>query len=200
MNPKPLWDKSVDSSRPLRKPMCMTENVPKQNVSIQPKEETNSDASEITSGSSLLQNNLNSLTRTFDNLDVKETSKPSLNPDAPEWFPSYIGVNYNSEAPKSVQNRLRLHKSQPEPQNSHNKDNEKMEISSDNLVYGDENDFEPDIKRLKQIITTLSKDPGQFDNLLDLFMETLMPYLEDFLALSVIVRILVEQVSDQFSS
>ncbi|VEN60621.1 unnamed protein product [Callosobruchus maculatus] len=106
-------------------------------------------------------------------------AKSSLKADAPEWFPNNsIMTKKVDNVSHSLQNRLKIHK-----RNGSDSDHS-------------QNDWGPavdDIKRLKQIITTLSRDPGQFDNLLDLFMETLVPYFQDLMTLSTVAKILVEE-------
>lgn len=108
------------------------------------------------------------------------TRKNQLSANAKEFVPR----NYNAppavqSAPlvvQSVQNRLKVHKQKPEPE---------PPCSS----------AEMDMQRLQQIVNTLTGDPGQFDDLLQIFMETLQPYLNDLMILHDCARLLFNQVS-----
>lgn len=52
--------------------------------------------------------------------------------------------------------------------------------------------------RMKQIISSLIMYPGQFDDLLMVFMETMYPYFNDVMAMSEIAQLLVGQVKSRF--
>lgn len=113
----------------------------------------------------------------------------SLKVDAPEFVPKSITETKPPILPTSkIQNRLKIHRSESECETM-----EKIEHHPEyvqNVI-----DMESDHKRIRQIINTLTKDPGQFDNLLQIFMDTVAPYWEDLILLSDIVQILVNEVS-----
>ncbi|CAH2015858.1 unnamed protein product [Acanthoscelides obtectus] len=110
-------------------------------------------------------------------------AKSSLKADAPEWFPNNSIMTQRVDSlSNSLQNRLKIHK-------RHGNDSNHSQNHSAAAIPN----IDDDIKRLKQIITTLSRDPGQFDNLLDIFMETLIPYFNDLMTLFTVAKILVEE-------
>lgn len=112
-------------------------------------------------------------------------AKSKLNFDAPEFKPKYCETKSQvSTVTSSIQNRLNIHRSESNEQ-----------IEEPTSVTSTYVGTESDIKRIKQIINTLTKDPGQFDNLLQIFMETVAPYLEDVCLLPEIVQIIVNEVS-----
>ncbi|XP_050515340.1 polyadenylate-binding protein-interacting protein 1 [Diabrotica virgifera virgifera] len=103
----------------------------------------------------------------------------TLNASATEWYPKNIYTPSPVEViTSSVQKRLQIHRECPQVNNINNEGTE---------------EYSPDLNRIKQIITTLTKDPGQFHDLIDLFMETLVPYLEDIMITSLVAEIIVEQ-------
>lgn len=119
----------------------------------------------------------------------------SLKVDAPEFIPRSYESKPMAAQTSSVQDRLKIHRSEPEC--------EKNDIVEHNMTYGiqyTDVDVENDLKRIRQIINTLTKDPGQFDNLLQIFMDTVMPNLEDFIVLSDIAQILINEVSNFIES
>ncbi|CAG9855689.1 unnamed protein product [Phyllotreta striolata] len=117
----------------------------------------------------------------------------TLRADAEEWFPSKpiaqpVPLNNPGENPSRIQDRLKKHKN-PE------KVSENDGVNDDNQAHMVENrrDSSADFDRLKRIIGTLTKDPGQFHNLLDIFMETLEPYVSNGIPISDITGIIVNQ-------
>ncbi|XP_044270958.1 polyadenylate-binding protein-interacting protein 1 [Tribolium madens] len=107
----------------------------------------------------------------------QENTKPfksSLSADAPEFVPSYMKSATQSSG--GVQDRLKKFKV---VENSGQNDSEFV--------------GSPDDIRLKHLIDTLTKDPGQFSDLLDIFMDTLCPYFGDILVLARAAHLLVEQ-------
>ncbi|KAJ8937051.1 hypothetical protein NQ314_012045 [Rhamnusium bicolor] len=201
MENKPmLWDKNSETFQSLRQPNSIPGTLEIQ--------EANSRQPSVYSQSNIVKNNRESnikleaseirLPTVKTELTVKEEklkdiiANSTLKADAPEWFPSCVSNNIQSST-SNIQKRLKIHK---QPQDTDYLQNSNIaEKYSDNVpdqCYSADEDS-PDIIRLKQIINTLTKDPGQFDNLLDLFMETLLPYFEDIIALSIIAQLLVEQ-------
>ncbi|XP_018571543.1 polyadenylate-binding protein-interacting protein 1 isoform X1 [Anoplophora glabripennis] len=161
-----LWDKNSEELQPLRLPKSTPDVIAQQEVT-QTRNELNCNVEFPKSG--------NEPANTMEDIIAKSTLKV----DAPEWYPSNCISNDCLEPCASVKNIY--------DENISGTSETKIEY----LLTNDEDS--PDIFRLKQIIGTLSKDPGQFDNLLDLFMETLQPYFEDILALSITAQLLVEQ-------
>ncbi|XP_018571544.1 uncharacterized protein LOC108911168 isoform X2 [Anoplophora glabripennis] len=163
-----LWDKNSEELQPLRLPKSTPDVIAQQEVT-QTRNELNCNVEFPKSG--------NEPANTMEDIIAKSTLKV----DAPEWYPSNCISNDCLEPCASVKNIY--------DENISGTSETKIEY----LLTNDEDS--PDIFRLKQIIGTLSKDPGQFDNLLDLFMETLQPYFEDILALSITAQLLVEQLT-----
>lgn len=171
-NKKPLWQKN-DKLEPLRQPMSLQS---KQNTLV------------IVDKSPTLQKNSDKA----DRLAMLEemVAKSSLKVDAPEFVPRATENKPQiSAVTSSIQNRLKIRRPELEC--------EMIEKVEDNSQYlANEVDPRNDLKRIRQIINTLTKDPGQFDNLLQIFMETVAPYLDDLLLLSDIVKILIHEVSN----
>lgn len=169
-NKKPLWVKNTEY-QPLRQPKT---RPPKQNVTA------------IVDTSTTTQTNLDrKCPSNFEEL----AANSSLKADAPEFIPRAFEIKPQISAITSkIQNRLKIHKSESECGT--------LEKTEDNSEYiTNYMDTESDHKRIRQIINTLTKDPGQFDNLLQIFMDTVAPYWEDLIMLSDIVQILVNEVS-----
>ncbi|CAH0546526.1 unnamed protein product [Brassicogethes aeneus] len=108
-----------------------------------------------------------------------------LSVDAAEFYPNSHPAPSNNVS--SIQSRLNKHKKQPESAIDH--------IGVESAAHQHQNNDEdsPDMLRLKHIVKTLTNDPGQFDHLFDIFMETLMPYLQDAIFLTDCARLLVNQ-------
>lgn len=165
---KSLWQ-NKKSSEPLRQPKSLTQ---KQNEAV-------------VDTSTKVQNNVEKRYPTMEEL----VANSSLKADAPEFIPRFADARDTKQSVSSltsrIQNRLKICRSESECSPT-----EKVENDS---PYN--TDFvESDIKRIRQIINTLTKDPGQFDNLLQIFMDTVLPYLEDIILLSDIVQIVVNEV------
>lgn len=127
-----------------------------------------------------------------------------LKPDAPEFIPAMYRVPHNNDQEnyfpqnvhitvsdgrriqkQSAQDRLKKWKNPSESSSCYPE-------SSPNLSNGYyDHDESTDMIRLKQIISSLIKYPGQFDDLLLVFMETIYPYFDDILAMSEIAQLLV---------
>lgn len=168
MENKVLWDNKTYHD-PLRKP-----NLPpiQNNTVIVEKPPT-------------LKNNLDNPFTTQGLDDIIANS--SLKVDAPEFIPRSLESKQISAVSSRIQDRLKIHRSES--------DCETVEVIGDNTAYSLKHlDTENDIKRIRQIINTLTKNPGQFDDLLQIFMDTVAPYLEDIILLSNIVQILVNEV------
>ncbi|CAH1155754.1 unnamed protein product [Phaedon cochleariae] len=138
-------------------------------------------------------------------LSIQEVAaKSNLKAEAAEWFPlgfqspsttnsstdTYVEPVHNTNS--SVQSRLLKHKI--------SSDNEIVNYSTSDTIFqnkdgveDDEYDYSSDMRRIKHIIATLTKDPGQFDNLLEIFLETLMPHLEDITPISIITQTLLDE-------
>ncbi|XP_056648660.1 polyadenylate-binding protein-interacting protein 1 [Diorhabda sublineata] len=180
MSEKPvLWEES-DSNAPskLRPPKFLS--VPN-NSSHQSTQTNSTVVNKSYSSNAPLQQNA---------IDIDEiVAKSKLSATANEWYPKNMEpimcpTNSVGQVTSSIQNRLKAHKVQPEP------------VPVSNVYNADvNNEFPSDLHRIKKVISTLTKDPGQFHNLLDLFMETLEPYLmeEDLIVSSQVAEIIVEQ-------
>lgn len=114
---------------------------------------------------------------------VNKPTGSQLSADAKEFYPA----GYSSPAAGSkgsVQDRLlKIKHNQPQNQN---------DVSN---AYPDGSQIEQDKRRLENMITTLIFNPGQFDNLLDLFVETLKPYLDNHDMMTVMAEMLVFEVT-----
>ncbi|KAJ8969031.1 hypothetical protein NQ317_014168, partial [Molorchus minor] len=113
-------------------------------------------------------------------------ARSTLKVDAPEWYPPSL-CSIPPAPTSTVQDRLKVYK-KPVDTSLQNTDKQPHRSS-----IPDDTDNSVDIIRLKQILNTLTKDPGQFNNLLDLFLETSYPYFKDIFTLSIITQLLVEQ-------
>ncbi|KAL3283893.1 hypothetical protein HHI36_018062 [Cryptolaemus montrouzieri] len=132
-------------------------------------------------------------------LAVIPPEKSKLNVSASEFIPKcYLDksneIVMSKPANVSVQNRLKIHKDQDSQRTQFPQD---CQINSRYFSQGD-NNFQYtsdslDDRRLKQLINTLTNDPGQFDNLLDIFKQTIRPYFDDIIALSSVTDLLVRQ-------
>lgn len=166
---KSLWQ-NKKSSEPLRQPKSLAQ---KQNEAV-------------VDTSTKVQNNVE---KQYPSKMEEIVANSSLKVDAPEFIPRFADAKDTKQNVSSltsrIQNRLKLCRSESECST--------IEIVENDSPYN--TDFvENDIKRIRQIINTLTKDPGQFDNLLQIFMDTVLPYLEDIILLSDIVQILVNEV------
>ncbi|XP_030766100.1 polyadenylate-binding protein-interacting protein 1 [Sitophilus oryzae] len=130
-------------------------------------------------------------------IDVEQST---LKPDAPEFIPQSVrfeqlsqslqqNVVITNQTPKShAQNRIALIR------NSKNNEPNNHEYSDyEHVTNGYGNDESLDMLRLRQIISSLIKYPGQFDDLLMVFMETIYPYFDDILAMSEITNLMVNE-------
>lgn len=113
---------------------------------------------------------------------VNKAAGSRLSADAKEFFPAgYSSAAAGSKG--SVQDRLlKIKHNQPQNQN---------DVSN---AYPDGSQIEQDKRRLENMITTLIFNPGQFDNLLELFVETLKPYLDNHDMMNVMAEMLVFEV------
>lgn len=174
-----LWDATSGGARGLRLP-----NTPVDSA----KQITEKENTKITANSFCEPPPTSTI-----NITVVENSKLSAN--AAEFVPSYLRndtqgnntITPSSLACASVQNRLMKHKLSTEATYS---SAIQQPIKCDEDFLGSADDV-----RMKQIIDTLTRDPGQFNNLFDIFMDTLNPYLENVLVLSSTTELLVNQVS-----
>nr|XP_023016190.1 polyadenylate-binding protein-interacting protein 1 [Leptinotarsa decemlineata] len=176
-----LWNRKPDQVQSsLRPPKVAPNKVLNSSSHSNPHSETKVDINET-----VTEDNSNfSLEK---NVTVEElVANSKLKVEAPEWFPSghtYVPNNRIEKLASSVQNRLKI-----------NKTNESNDFEYATVLQNMEAiENSSDFWRLKQLINTLTKDPGQFDDLLELFLETLAPYFDDIIALSTIVKILLEQ-------
>lgn len=119
-------------------------------------------------------------------------STSRLSADAKEFFPK----NYNSavsasqSSKSSAQERL-LKIKQNQPPGQH----DQTGLRNDgNNACPDQHQVEQDKRRLENMISTLILDPGQFDNLLHLFVETFKPHLENHDVINIMAEMLVFQV------
>lgn len=175
----PLWDGNKEPPRKgLRPP-----NTPSGRLLV---EESRSYASAV--DTSAHSNSLSSLNNSLNESNVSVRSNLSV--DAPEFYPAgYSNVSSSaapqqSQQPSSIQNRLKKHRvsstEHPAEESFHNEDEYFIGSADDN--------------RLQHLIRTLTKDPGQFSDLLEIFIDTLSPYFTDIFVLSRAAKLLVEQV------
>ncbi|CAG9761620.1 unnamed protein product [Ceutorhynchus assimilis] len=127
------------------------------------------------------------------------TSKNTvLRAEAPEFVPRQItglehqfqNVNITvDDLPKrsSAQSRLLIHKNPT----SHSEQGSSQYHPPNQVINGQSSST--DMVRLKQLIDSLIKYPGQFDDLMMVILETICPYLDDIMAISEIVKLLVSQ-------
>lgn len=174
-NSKP-WEDSGSCSKPLRRPKCTSVNeLPKTNSNTQESSNSNNSAANKSTQKSI---------------DVK---KSTLSVDAKEWYPaSYSGPVAPSNAPKnSVQNRLSMFKKPTENKTPH-ETYHNNESDNNTLLYNDEV-VNQDINRLQHVIDTLTYDPGQFDDLLEIFEESYRPHTNDISVSSTLAEMLFRQ-------
>ncbi|XP_060534863.1 uncharacterized protein LOC132707158 [Cylas formicarius] len=164
----PLWNKSTTQGR-LRPPKLnnSTEAVAKRDSS-------NSQPDSVVANSTLKADAPEFYPAGYNRSEVSEPVN---------YFPKNVHITVSDPASivkHSAQNRLNKYK-----QNS---------IGSSYVEYnGHCDDDSPDMIRLKQIISSLKLYPGQFDDLLMVFMETIYPYFNDIIAMSEIVKLLVSE-------
>lgn len=174
-NRKQLWKKN-EVRQPLRVPNMLLA------------QQQNSPSDENTSTNSQENNEIQNLT-TIEEI----VANSSLKVDAPEFVPRFSRSKpqYVSTIKPSVQDRLKI----PRTETNCNV----TEEMGNNLDYSNASyfDTQSDLRRLKQIIGTLTKDPGQFDNLVQIIVDTVIPYLEDLVLLPEIVEIIVNEVCHQ---
>ncbi|KAK9891448.1 hypothetical protein WA026_014681 [Henosepilachna vigintioctopunctata] len=177
MEEKPLWD-------PRRNEKIL--RLPKTNI---PKAASSSDSENPGESS----------------MSIVPPEQSKLNALASEFVPKcYLDKSVENIMSKpvqwSVQNRLKIHKEQDTQRNTISNDNA---VNSRYYTQGDSNsqyaNDSLDDRRLKQLITTLTNDPGQFDNLLDIFKQTLRPYFQDIIAISNVTDLLVNQAVQEQS-
>lgn len=177
--PRPIPTSSFSAPQQTREPKTIT---------------TNSffSSQQTTQVNSLQLNNLNdALNESMEQNTERElellVANSKLRVAAPEWYPSEpvvqnVYINKVENVPSKMQSRLNIHKAQQQNYT------ETVNDSGDNS-----SDYSSDFNRLNQIIATLTKDPGQFHNLFEIFMETLEPYLEDLIAMSSVAELIVDQ-------
>lgn len=188
-NTSQLWTASTDRSVPLRRPY--SNNSPSAVLSNGPSNlvnnaRENSSPNQQVRFSPTATNELNSTPATID------VSRSNLSVDAEEWFPP----NYprSQTSPVSVSNRLT--KIRNSSQN--NLPSPQVTANTDNMLPSPQTDLpipvQRDISRLQSILSTLTYEPGQFHNLLDIFMETFKPYFEDVIITGIMSNMLFKQV------
>ncbi|RZC33929.1 polyadenylate-binding protein-interacting protein 1, partial [Asbolus verrucosus] len=164
-----LWDGNREPSKGLRRP-----NTPSNRLLKEEANKTSPSTPETTKSFNATPQSEN-----------KTGIKSRLSVDAPEFYPSsYKNPTVASNTTSSIQDRLKKHKV--------TESNTIQQPPTNNI----EVDFidSPDDIRLKHLIVTLTKDPGQFSDLLDIFMDTLCPYFDDILVLARAAQLLVQQV------
>ncbi|XP_066156752.1 polyadenylate-binding protein-interacting protein 1 isoform X1 [Euwallacea fornicatus] len=155
---------------------------------------------------------------TSPNLETPMPPEPNktfvLRPDAPEFIPMFkppapspdhlvqqfqaIHITVKNEGLQYVKHSTqgRLSKIRNSVHGSEHSGESSTGVSSvlpEVTVASSTSDDSPDMIRLKQIISSLMKYPGQFDNLLVVFMETIYPYFHNIITMSEIAKILVSQ-------
>ncbi|KAF7283435.1 hypothetical protein GWI33_000575 [Rhynchophorus ferrugineus] len=115
-----------------------------------------------------------------------------LKPDAPEFIPRANRNGSDQMAhhnPKPIKNTAQNRLSKLRNEISH-----EFTISNTQNESSQSTDYDSvDMMRLKQIISSLTNYPGQFDDLLIIFMETIYPYFNDIIAMSDITQLLVNE-------
>lgn len=111
--------------------------------------------------------------------------------DAKEWFPPNYNKNITSDSSnsKSVQNRLLKFKAPAEA--AVNVSNGEDSLQSSDFILDEPT---KDLSKLQVIICTLIEDPGQYDDLIGTFIETLGPYYEDVNIVSTTTNLIFSQV------
>lgn len=125
-------------------------------------------------------------------VSVVPPEKSKLNVSATEFVPRFLTNYMQTEIASniqdipaflpprsSVQDRLKKHKEQALNEGS----------SDIGAVCGNDINHQ----RLQQLIKTLINDPGQFDNLLDIFQKTLTPLFNDVSSLTDVTDLLVKE-------
>lgn len=104
---------------------------------------------------------------------VNQVRNSKLSAEAKEFYPANCSY--------SIQQRLtRFRISEPSPEHS---------------VSEVKQDVDIDIARLKEILNSLTYDPGKFDELLESFIDILAPYFEDISMITNTTEMILEQVS-----
>lgn len=130
----------------------------------------------------------------INNKTVNKAADSRLSADAKEFYPANYGTGTNSASSSkcSAQERLlKIKHNQPQNQSDQSLKNP---MYDDDYMYLDEGVVELDKRRLENMITTLVFNPGQFDDLLHLFVETFKPYLENHGMITTVAEMLVYEV------
>lgn len=184
-----LWDQSDSNVIPLRRPKGPSagETTAKRNELSPNINETNNERSV---GNNTVASNQSSS-------HIVSVSNSRLSADAEEFYPAGYCSNTTVSTPRSyVQDRLNKFK-KPSLSGSTQQDSfgsyqdnpfNSEQLNEDNVLV------QQDIQRLQHIIGTLTYDPGQFDDSLDLFMDTFKPYFDDINVISTMVKMIFEQV------
>lgn len=123
-----------------------------------------------------------------------------LRPSAEEFVPrpKYVtsvtpSANFSNPAPAiqrhSVQDRLKVR----DVQSTSNNQSTSAQQSQSNVNNQDWALNPSDLNRLRHIISSLTYDPGQFDCLIEIFLETLLPYANDLVVLTNVADLLVQE-------
>lgn len=125
------------------------------------------------------------------NNTVNKFSGSKLSADAKEFFPAgYRNAAAPASSSKtSAQERLmRIKHNQPQNQN------EQCQRNEAGGSHPDGSQEDQDKRRLENMITTLSFNPGQYDDLLPLFVETFKPYLDNHEMINTVAEMLFFEV------
>lgn len=174
---KTLWDGQTNSDdRPLRRPR-QTQNITNdfENLSINLSNTTTTTNEQQTSPSLHVQ------TENIQNNLTNIISNSRLSVHADEWYPP------NFQRPvSSIQNRLSRNKvHESEHQNSPQSNDLETSYICDAAI---------NITRLKEIVNVITYDPGQFESLLDVFMEIVTPHFEEVDTVDALADMIYEQV------
>lgn len=143
-----------------------------------------------------LPHNLNAVNseRRIDNNESANTApkiNSRLSADAAEFYPAGYTASTTVSTPSSVvQSRLKKYK-QPdlsEPTQNDSFGNSQEHFNEDGTFVNQ------DVERLQHLINTLTYDPGQFDDTLELFMDTFKPYFDNITVISVMAKMIFQQV------
>lgn len=184
-----LWDQSDSNVIPLRRPKGSSggETTTRSNTLLKSLKETNNTNCFI--GDSTVASNQSGT-------NIVSVSNSRLSADAAEFYPSgYCGNTAGSTTKSYLQDRLNKFKKPSlcgsvQDSFEHCQDNQfNSELLHENNVL-----VQQDIERLQHIISTLTCDPGQFDDLLELFMDTFKPYFNDITVISIMAKMIFQQV------
>lgn len=167
-----LWDGQETQEAPLRRPREVP-NVTNAlgNLSL----DSNNSNNEPVSSSLQVQ------TENIQNNLANIISHSTLSADAVEWYPA------NFRQVSSIQSRLSRVKVHEPEQNE-------QEQETDDADANYTCDVAINITRMKEIINAITYDPGQFETLVDAFLEIVTPHFQDVDTVDTLADMIFDQV------